>query len=100
MELVLELVLEFQKISRCQKFKKTNPEKSQKNFKFQKNSKNRKNSIVLKILKSLINNRMVAKPLAPGAFKAGSNGWDWSMGLIQDPWYAVFHPRAARFLVE
>ena len=34
---------------------------------------------------SLINNRMVAVPQAPGVFKAGSNGWDWSMGSIQDP---------------
>ena len=44
--------------------------------------------------------------LAPEAFKARSRGWDWSMGSIQDPWYAGFHPRAgadareARFLVE
>ena len=34
---------------------------------------------------SLINNRKVGKALATEAFKAGSEGWDWSMGSIQDP---------------
>ena len=31
-----------------------------------------------------------------GPNEVGSKGWDWSMGSIQDPWYAGFHPRAAR----
>ena len=30
------------------------------------------------------------------AFEVGFKGWDWSMGSMQDPWYAGFHPRAAR----
>ena len=29
------------------------------------------------------------------AFEVGFKGWDWSMGSIQDPWYAGFHPGAA-----
>ena len=37
------------------------------------------------------------------AFEVGFKGWEWSLGSIQDPWYAGFHPRAVRkraFLVE
>jgi len=49
---------------------------------------------------SLINNRMGRKGIDREAFEVGFKGWDWSMGSIQDPWYAGFHPRAARFLVE
>ena len=30
------------------------------------------------------------------AFEVGFKGWDWSMGSIQDPWCAGFHPHAAR----
>ena len=33
----------------------------------------------------LNNNPMVGKPLLQEAFKAGSKGWDWSLGSIQDP---------------
>ena len=43
---------------------------------------------------------MVAKPLVPGAFKAGSKVWDCWVGSIQDPWYRRLHPRAARFIGE
>ena len=43
---------------------------------------------------------MVGVTLAQEAFKVGFKGWDWSMGSIQDPWYAGFHPFEARFLVE
>ena len=35
--------------------------------------------------KSFSNNRIVAKALALGTLKAGSKGWDWSLGSIQDP---------------
>ena len=31
-----------------------------------------------------------------GPIEVGFKGWDWSMGSIQDPWYAGFHLRAAR----
>ena len=37
--------------------------------------------IELLTLLSLINNRMVAVPQAPGAFKAGSKVWDYSFGV-------------------
>ena len=45
---------------------------------------------------SLTNNQIVLMRLAPATFKVGSKGLDWSMGSIQDPWYARLHPRAAR----
>ena len=45
---------------------------------------------------SLINNRMGRARIDRGPIEVGSKGWDWSMGSIQDPWYAGFHPRAAR----
>ena len=37
------------------------------------------------IIESLIDNRVDAKPLATGAFKAGSKVWDCWVGSIQDP---------------
>ena len=54
---------------------------------------------------SLINNRMGRARIDREAFEVGFKGWDWSMGSIQDPWYAGFHPRSsdaheAHFLVE
>ena len=35
----------------------------------------------LRLPLSLINNRMVAVPQAPGAFKAGSKMWDYFIGV-------------------
>ena len=37
------------------------------------------------LVQSFSNNRIVAKALALGTFKAGSKGWDLSLGSIQDP---------------
>ena len=45
---------------------------------------------------SLINNRIAGSRINRGPFEVGFKGWDWSMGSIQDPWYAGFHPRTAR----
>ena len=45
---------------------------------------------------SFFNNGIAGKRLALGAFMVRSKVWDWSMGSIQDPWYAILHPRAAR----
>ena len=39
------------------------------------------------LINVLINNWIVAKRLAPGAFKIRSKVWDWWVGSIQDPWY-------------
>ena len=39
---------------------------------------------------------MGTKRIDREAFEVGFKGWDWSMGSIQDPWHAGFHPRAAR----
>ena len=33
---------------------------------------------------------MVASRIRLGALEGGSNGRDWSMGSIQDPWYATY----------
>ena len=49
---------------------------------------------------SLINNWMGTMGIHREAFEVGFKGWDWSMGSIQDPWNAGFHPREARLLVE
>ena len=43
---------------------------------------------------------MVASRIGRGASEGGSKGWDWSMGSIQDPWYAGCHSRAARSCAE
>ena len=53
-------------------------------------------NIFSNLLKSLINNRMGRVRIDREAFEVGFKGWDWSMGSMQDPWYAGFHPRAAR----
>ena len=51
---------------------------------------------------SLINNRMGTVGIHREAFEVGFKGWDWSMGSIQDPGCAGFHPdaREACLLVE
>ena len=45
---------------------------------------------------SLINNWMGTARIDRRPIEVGSKGWDWSMGSIQDTWYAGFHPRAAQ----
>ena len=57
---------------------------------------NIKTVLILKTDKSLINNRMGTVGIHSEAFEVGFKEWDWSIGSIQDPWYAGFHPRAAR----
>ena len=42
-------------------------------------------ALAVTLMLILNNNRKVGKALATEAFKAGSEGWDWSMGSIQDP---------------
>ena len=39
---------------------------------------------------------MGAKRIKNRASEGGSNGWDWWVGSIQDPWYAWLPARAAR----
>ena len=48
------------------------------------------------IQKSLINNQQGRASFKNGTSQVGSKGRDWSLGSIQDPWYARLHPRTAR----